>query len=48
MPKPTDCEAAIKAGRLQPGMTFNQRVWALTSRIPPSGIFHLSRAGPAG
>ncbi len=27
-------EQQIKAGRLVPGMTFSQRVWALTSRVP--------------
>jgi methylated-DNA-[protein]-cysteine S-methyltransferase len=27
-------EQAIKAGRLLPGMNFDQRVWAITSRIP--------------
>ena len=27
-------ELAIRAGRLMPGMSFNQKVWALTSRIP--------------
>jgi len=27
-------EQRIRAGQLVPGMTFNQRVWALTSRIP--------------
>ena len=27
-------ESEIRAGRVLPGMTFNQRVWALTARIP--------------
>ena len=27
-------EAAILAGRIVPGMTFNQQVWAVTARIP--------------
>jgi methylated-DNA-[protein]-cysteine S-methyltransferase len=38
MPKRDDCEANIRAGRLQPGMTFNQRVWALTARIPSGRV----------
>jgi methylated-DNA-[protein]-cysteine S-methyltransferase len=29
-----DFEAQIRAGRIQPGMSFAQRVWAITSRIP--------------
>lgn len=35
--KPT-FESEIRAGRLSPGMTFNQRVWALTARIPPGRV----------
>lgn len=27
-------EQQIKAGRLAPGMTFSQKVWTLTSRVP--------------
>src|SRR4051794_21271648 len=27
-------EHHIRSGRLVPGMTFNQKVWALTARIP--------------
>ena len=27
-------EQSILAGRITPGMTFNQKVWALTARIP--------------
>ena len=27
-------ERQVKAGRISPGMTFNEKVWALTSRIP--------------
>lgn len=27
-------EHQIKAGRIVPGMTFNQKVWAITARIP--------------
>ena len=28
----------ICAGRLQPGMTFNERVWALTAQIPAGKV----------
>ena len=31
-------ESDIRAGRLRPGMTFNQRVWALTARIPAGAV----------
>lgn len=31
-------ESSIKAGRLMPGMNFNEKVWALTSRIPPGKV----------
>ena len=27
-------EQSIKAGTLKPGMSFNEKVWALTARIP--------------
>ena len=27
-------EKFIKSGQLKPGMTFNQKVWAITARIP--------------
>jgi methylated-DNA-[protein]-cysteine S-methyltransferase len=27
-------ESEIRRGRIHPGMTFSQRVWALTARIP--------------
>jgi methylated-DNA-[protein]-cysteine S-methyltransferase len=33
-----DRESNIRAGRLQPGMTFNERVWALTARIPAGKV----------
>lgn len=29
---------AIYAGRLEPGMTFNERVWALTCRVPAGRV----------
>ena len=31
-------EAYIKAGKLSPAMTFNQKVWALTARIPKGKV----------
>jgi O-6-methylguanine DNA methyltransferase len=31
-------ESRIRAGRLAPGMSFNQKVWALTSRIPAGSV----------
>jgi len=34
MKQSTELVSLIKAGRLRPGMTFNQKVWALTARIP--------------
>jgi methylated-DNA-[protein]-cysteine S-methyltransferase len=33
-----DVETDIRAGRLRPGMTFNERVWALTARIPAGKV----------
>ena len=31
-------ERVIKAGKILPGMNFNQKVWALTARIPPGQV----------
>jgi len=31
-------EQAIRAGRLRPKMNFNQKVWALTARIPAGSV----------
>lgn len=31
-------EQKIKAGRISPGMTFNEKVWALTARIPKGKV----------
>ena len=31
-------EPSIKAGRLAAGMSFNQKVWALTSRVPAGKV----------
>jgi methylated-DNA-[protein]-cysteine S-methyltransferase len=30
----TDLESEIRAGRLNDGMSFNQKVWTITARIP--------------
>ena len=34
----TKFEPDIRAGRLRPGMTFNERVWTLTSRVPAGKV----------
>src|SRR6478736_1721456 len=31
-------EPEIRAGKLKPGMTFNERVWTLTARIPAGKV----------
>jgi methylated-DNA-[protein]-cysteine S-methyltransferase len=31
-------ESDIRAGRISPGMNFNQKVWALTSRVPAGKV----------
>jgi methylated-DNA-[protein]-cysteine S-methyltransferase len=31
-------EAAIKSGKLQRGMNFNQKVWAMTARVPKGKV----------
>src|SRR4051794_20795186 len=31
-------EPDIRAGKLKPGMTFNERVWALTARVPAGQV----------
>ena len=36
--KESSIESAIRAGRLVAGMTFCQKVWALTSRIPAGRV----------
>jgi methylated-DNA-[protein]-cysteine S-methyltransferase len=33
-----DHESHIRAGRLRPGMTFNERVWTLTARVPAGKV----------
>jgi len=34
----TNIETAIHAGKITPQMSFNQKVWALTSRIPKGQV----------
>lgn len=34
----TPFENEIKAGRILPGMSFNEKVWALTARIPAGQV----------
>src|SRR3954468_3165376 len=31
-------ESHIRSGRIVPGMTFNQKVWALTARVPKGRV----------
>ena len=38
MKKLSTFEQQIKAGKLCEGMTFNEKVWALTSRIPKGKV----------
>ena len=38
MAKATTFESEIKAGRVLPGMSFNEKVWALTARIPAGQV----------
>jgi methylated-DNA-[protein]-cysteine S-methyltransferase len=37
-PRTPETVAAIKAGRLLPGMTFNERVWVMCARIPAGRV----------
>jgi methylated-DNA-[protein]-cysteine S-methyltransferase len=34
----SDYERQIKAGRIVPGMSFNEKVWALTARVPAGRV----------
>jgi methylated-DNA-[protein]-cysteine S-methyltransferase len=34
----SDYERQIKAGRIVPGMNFNEKVWALTARVPAGKV----------
>jgi len=38
MAQPGTFEREIKAGKILPGMNFNQKVWALTARIPAGQV----------
>jgi len=38
MSKTNNLEAQIKAGRLAAGMSFNEKVWALTAQIPAGKV----------
>jgi methylated-DNA-[protein]-cysteine S-methyltransferase len=38
MKKHVDHAQDIRAGRLRPGMSFNERVWTLTARIPAGKV----------
>ena len=47
MTKTDPFEAPIKAGRIVPGMNFNQKVWALTARIPAGKVTTYARIAQA-
>ena len=47
MSKTDPFEAPIKAGRIVPGMNFNQKVWALTARIPAGKVTTYARIAQA-
>ena len=47
MGQPQSFERAIKAGRILPGMTFNQKVWAVTARIPAGKVMTYARIAEA-
>src|SRR5687768_17228643 len=34
----TDFESDIRAGQVRPAMSFNQKVWAITARIPEGRV----------
>ena len=40
-------EVQIKAGRIIPGMTFQQKVWALTTRVPAGRVTTYGRIAAA-
>jgi methylated-DNA-[protein]-cysteine S-methyltransferase len=40
-------ESAIKAGRVLPEMNFNQKVWALTARVPRGKVTTYARIAQA-
>jgi len=47
MTKTDPFETPIKAGKVLPGMNFNQKVWALTARIPPGKVTTYARIAQA-
>jgi methylated-DNA-[protein]-cysteine S-methyltransferase len=38
MPTVTNYESEIRAGQVRPAMTFNQKVWAMTARVPAGHV----------
>jgi methylated-DNA-[protein]-cysteine S-methyltransferase len=38
MSKTITMELSIRGGKIVPGMTFNQKVWALTARVPKGRV----------
>jgi methylated-DNA-[protein]-cysteine S-methyltransferase len=40
-------ESAIKSGKVLPGMNFNQKVWALTARVPRGKVTTYARIAQA-
>ena len=40
-------EPDIRAGRIVPGMSFNQKVWALTARVPAGKVTTYGRIAEA-
>ena len=47
MTKTDPFEATIKAGKIAPGMNFNQKVWALTARVPAGKVTTYARIAQA-
>src|SRR3982751_1131113 len=47
MSKTDPFERAIKAGKMVPGMNFNQKVWALTARVPAGKVTTYARIAQA-
>ena len=47
MSKTDPFECAIKAGKMVPGMNFNQKVWALTARVPAGKVTTYARIAQA-
>ena len=46
-PKSDPFERDIRSGRIVPGMSFNQKVWALTARIPAGRVTTYGRIAEA-